>query len=67
MGVGGERCKHWPCSADSFHVGFVAFIPVIEIFVEFLLCIISFLRIFFYFVCFQNNVVMVTTRTRFPR
>ena len=42
MGVGGERRKHRPCSADSFHVGFVVFIPVIEIFAEFVLCIISF-------------------------
>ena len=64
MGVGGERRKHRPCSADSFHVGLVVFIPVIQNLVEFLLCIITFLWIFFYCVCFQNHVVMVTVRTR---
>lgn len=35
MGVGEERRKHRACSADSFHVGFVVFVLVIEIFVEF--------------------------------
>jgi len=48
MGVGGEKRKHRPSSADSFHDGFVVFVPVIEIFHEFLLCIISVLWIFLF-------------------